>query len=323
MNVYLDVEPGAMVSLPARGTFPAQVHVFEPDAINAVNAALAARRPLLVRGEPGTGKSQLASASAMAMGCVFVSKIIDSATEPRDLLWSFDGVARLAEAQVQGVLGSQSEDQVRERLDQRRFLAPGPLWWAFDWSSALSQAELAGQTPPAQWQSAEPDRGAVVLIDEIDKADAAVPNGLLECLGSGQLQPPGMAEPVVMRGKRPPLVVITTNEERALPDAFLRRCLVLHLELPREQEKLVEKLVSRGRAHFPECADSVLQKAAVMLSEDRSKVAEQGLCPPGQAEYLDLIRALTGLSNDEQGQLDLLVKIGRFTLKKHPPEPAL
>jgi MoxR-like ATPase len=319
MSRYLETEPGTVVSLPARGAFPAQVHVLEAEEIGAVNAAMAARRPLLVRGEPGTGKSQLAAAAARALGCVFISKVIDAATEPRDLLWSFDGVSRLAEAQVQGVLRGRSEEELRERLDERRFVAPGPLWWAFDWGSAVAQAGEVHQPEPPQWPGADPELGAVLLIDEIDKADSSVPNGLLESLGSGQLHPPGLAEPVVMREGKPPLVVITTNEERALPDAFLRRCLVLHLALPADPEQLISWLVARGRAHFSDCAPAVLQRAAELLATDRTAARDQGLCPPGQAEYLDLLRAVTGQAEDEQGQIDLLQLISGYTFRKHPP----
>ncbi len=320
MTVFLECEPGSVVSLPARGAFPSQVHVFEPESINAINAALAARRPLLVRGEPGTGKSQLAAAAACALGCVFVSKVIDAATEPRDLLWTFDGVARLAEAQIQGVLEGQNEEQLRRRLDPCHFLEPGPLWWAFDWESAAGQAELVGRPQPLQWQDADAAKGSVLLVDEIDKADAAVPNALLECLGNGQLQPTGLAEPVVMREGQPPLVVITTNEERALPDAFLRRCLVLQLHLPKVPGELAEMLQSRGRAHFPDCPERLLELSAEMLIEDRGSALDQGLSPPGQAEYLDLLRAILAQATDEEGCLQIIDQVRGFVLGKHPSE---
>src|SRR5262249_50323380 len=127
-----------------RGGMLASVHVIDEDSILAVNAALATGRPLLVRGEPGTGKSQLARAVAEALGRAFVSHSVDARTETRDLLWSVDAVARLAEAQVMGALHHVEHDEVRRRIDVIEFVQPGPLWWAFDWASAQAQARRSG-----------------------------------------------------------------------------------------------------------------------------------------------------------------------------------
>jgi MoxR-like ATPase len=318
----LAVEAGSSRELPGRGALPPQAHVFEKDSIDAVNAALAARRPLLVRGEPGTGKSQLAYAAAVALERAYVTEAVDRRTEPRDLKWRFDAVARLAEAQIQAVLGGDG-DGVRERLAERLFVHPGALWWAFDWPSALAQAKAVGAEPPPVAPGCDPANGAVVLVDEIDKADASVPNGLLEAFGEGRFKPPGCPE-VVLDAERPPLVVITTNEERALPDAFLRRCLVLHLELPSGESALVEHLVGRGRVHFPGTAPEVLEKAAQLLVRDRLAVLGSGLAPPGQAEYLDLLRAVLGQTAGKgkvkEKQLSLLDTLARFTFRKHPPD---
>jgi MoxR-like ATPase len=159
----------------------------------------------------------------------------------------------------------------------------------------------------------------VVLVDEIDKADPAVPNGLLDALGHGRFDVPG-DKPVVMDRARRPLVVITTNEERALPDAFLRRCLVLHLALPGERAALVEELVARGRAHFRECPAAVLAAAAELLADDREKMRERDLAPPGLAEYIDLLCAVIEQRASEEEQLVLLQRISKFALQKHPPE---
>ncbi|WP_437636224.1 hypothetical protein [Sorangium sp. So ce854] len=116
--------------------------------------------------------------------------------------------------------------------------------------------------------------------------------------------------------------MITTNEERALPDAFLRRCLVLHLALPDEDGALVRALITRGRAHFSECAERVLRRAAELLAADRAELRRQDLAPPGVAEYIDLVRAVTEQrKDDEAGQISLLERIAKFALRKHPPEP--
>ena len=318
---YLQVKIGEPLTLPPLGKLPATVHVFDQASVDAVNAALAANRPLLVRGEPGTGKSQLARAAAAGLGRALLTTVIDARTEARDLLWSFDAVARLAEAQVQGALGARDEAAVREALREEKFVAPGPLWWAFDWQDALRQAELAKAGVPLVPESWRPEQGTVLLIDEIDKADTAVPNGLLECLGQGQFTCPGGGTVTRSEGVRP-LVILTTNEERALPDPFLRRCLVLQLSWPEKQEELVAALMRRGQAHFPGCSEAVLKEAAERVAADRAEVAHRGLFPPGGAEYLDLLRALVELGNgDEARQKELLERIARFTLDKHPTEP--
>jgi MoxR-like ATPase len=317
---FLSRPSGEVIPLPALDGLPPSVHVIEEDAILAINAALATGRPLLVRGEPGTGKSQLARAAAVVLKRAFLPHAVDSRTETRDLLWTVDAVARLARAQVMGALHDIDQAEVMRRIDILEFVQPGPLWWAFAWASARAQATRAGVSEPSTSADWAPERGAVVLIDEIDKADTAVPNGLLDALGHGRFDVPGRA-PVALDRTRPPLVVITTNEERSLPDAFLRRCLVLHLALPDETGALIETLVARGEAHFRDCARAVLNRAATLLANDREELRRQDLAPPGLAEYLDLVQAVTRQRGTEDEQLALLDRVAKFALRKHPPEP--
>ena len=113
--------------------------------------------------------------------------------------------------------------------------------------------------------------------------------------------------------------MITTNEERALPDAFIRRCLVLYLGLPDGTDNLVSFLVERGRAHFSSADPRVLEAAAGQLARDRKQAEDEHRLPlPGQAEYLDLLRAVLTLVPDKTDeQLAALEKIGRYTLQKH------
>src|SRR4051812_7744767 len=174
-----DLNDGDSIKLPPRGGMPASVHVFEQQAIDAIRAALVTGRPLLVRGDPGTGKSQLARAAAEQLKRPFVAHAVDSRTETRDLLWSVDGVARLARAQIMGA----RHDADESGIHVRHFLHPGPLWWAFAWDSAKEQAKLvcpeAPEIPETDWTA---EKGVVVLVDEIDKADPSVPNGLLDAL---------------------------------------------------------------------------------------------------------------------------------------------
>lgn len=325
---------------------PAARHSFERDQIRAIKAALAASRPLLVRGEPGIGKSQLARAAAKALGRAFVQYVVDARTEARDLLWHFDAVGRLAQAQVIGALQPRlaepernerqqcdTEAQIqravallRGRLDLVNFLHPRALWWAFSWQDAQHQATKVGAETPPNPDKGDWQKGCVVLIDEIDKAESDVPNGLLEALGAGSFTPQGRAKPVVCTGP-PPLVVITTNEERALPDAFIRRCLVLHLELPAERRQLTNKLMARGCTHFRnahtgqlDVAPEVLETAANLLADDRAEAERRQWRPlPGQAEYLDLLRAVVNQSGgDLARQQSLIDEVATFVLKKHP-----
>jgi MoxR-like ATPase len=320
---FLDLPDGKQLPLPVRGGQAASVHVFEKASIDAINAALATGRPLLLRGAPGCGKSQLARAAAEALGRAFVMHSVDSRTETRDLLWMVDAVARLARAQVMGALKQGSPPEADALIDIGAFVEPGPLWWAFDWSSAAKQAERVHKRAPITPPDWKPETGrVVVLCDEIDKADPSVPQGLLDALGHGRFDVPGFAEPVALDRDRFPLVVFTTNEERALPDAFVRRCWVLPLALPAQREALVSWLKVRGNAHFPGCDEEVLQEAAEQLAGDRATLLAQRLYAPGLAEYLDVLRALTTIATTVKEQLALLGRIRGFAFDKNPPERA-
>ena len=294
-----------------------RVHLLREREIQAVNAAIAAGRPLLVRGEPGIGKSQLARAAAKGLGRAYLRHVIDSSTESRDLMWSFDAVQRLADAQLAGALG-QNLAEVRQELAVEKYLRPGPLWWAFDWADAAAQCVTASAPVPPLPDGGDPANGCVLLLDEIDKAESEVPNGLLEALGNRQFTPFGQTGPVSV-ADRVPLIIITTNEERALPDAFLRRCLVLALTLPTGETELIDFLAERGKAHFPDLPDQVRIEAARMLHEDRQAAAAAQIVPgPGQAEYLDLLRAVRALAGGAaKQQLAMLAKVREYTLQKH------
>jgi MoxR-like ATPase len=315
-----DISVDQRVELPRCGTWPESVHLFEQASADAVLAALAAERPLLVRGEPGAGKSQLARAAAQVLGRAFVSSVIHSRTEAQDLQWEYDAVARLGEAQVLAAVPSDLSH--RERLDPRRFLIPGPLWWVFDWQSAHEQVRdycLRKANPPTVPASWTPEVGVVFLLDEIDKAEADLPNGLLETLGNGAFPVPWLEEPVGLReGVAAPLVVITTNEERELPAAFLRRCLVLRLALPANPEDLIKCLVRRGGEHFGrQCTEAVRTLVAEQLVQDRARARDLGRPAPGQAEYLDILRALVNArGRDANAQKALFERIARFAFDK-------
>ena len=319
----LNIKAGTFVELAPQGGIADHAHVFDQESIDAVNAAVAARRPLLVRGEPGVGKSQLARAVARKLDRALLVHVVDIRTEARDLLWEFDAVARLAEAQISGALGEQEGD-MRKRLATERFLKPGPLWWAFAWKSASDQAKTARCEPPPlvegdvpMTKDGVPKNGTVVLVDEIDKAETDVPNGLLEALGAGSFVPFGKTERVSV-GSIPPLVIITSNRERALPDAFVRRCLVLHMKLP-DLPNLLTTLQERGHRHFPGMDPRVLGAAAQQLAIDRDAAAKARHSPkPGQAEYLDMLRALHELYEDDaEAQIKAIESTKPYIFEKH------
>ncbi len=306
----LTVEPGQRIPLPSP-TFPERAHVFDDGELGALNAALAARRPLLLCGKPGTGKSQIAEAAAAVLGWPIVSYTVDGRTEPRDLLYEVDFVLRLAEAQLHGAIPGATVNEVRAKLALREFTRPGPLWWAFEWQSAADLELAVDRDHPDGWK---PGNGCVVLIDEIDKADAEVPNGLLEALGQGHFDVMG-GRIEVGKDVQPPLVIVTTNEERELPDAFVRRCFVHALRLPVERKDFLEVLVRRGQAHFPEIAESVMLSAANLLFDARQD-SPDGAAMPGMAEYFDVLRVLQYSGLEEAEQRDHVAELKRFTFDK-------
>ena len=317
MISYLPPTAGPTV-LPSADGGIERVHKFDGRSIAAVNAALAAGRPLLIRGEPGVGKTQLAEAAAQELGRLFYRHVVDSRTESRDLLYEFEAVMRLAEAQLCGAQGV-DEKKARDRLNILKFVVPGPLWWAFNSKNAKAHVEtneVCTALDPLKNQNEKLlKNGWVVLIDEIDKAESDVPNGLLEALGSGGFRPMGYTDRIEMSAPAP-LVMITTNEERILPDAFVRRCVVLHLRLPKDSAELKKLLVARGEAHFKGC--KVLEAAADILAQDRQTAIDRNWKPyPGQAEYLDLLRAVIRQHPDDtEKQKELLSTVANYVVRK-------
>lgn len=266
---------------------PGGTYVYDDEIVLAVNVALTVGRPLLVSGEPGSGKSTLARNVAGVLGWRYYKRVITSRTQARDLLWSFDAVRRIGDAQA----GFQ--DGRRELLPREFYVDPEVLWWAFDPESAAVRGIDVGGLPGELRAHAslraldpgtpgDPDR-AVVLLDEIDKADPDVPNDMLEPLDVGAFRVHETGLPVSREG-REVLVVITTNGERELPPAFLRRCVTLHLPAP-----TAHRLTRIARERFPDSDDEMVTGLAAEVMDLRRRAKEGGLRPPSTAEYLDAV----------------------------------
>ena len=296
-------------------------HVLELDMIHAINAALAINRPLLIWGEPGIGKSQLAKAAAKELDRPFLHFVADARTESHDLLWHFDAVSRLAEAQLGREPSVENVNNNFDPLAKENFVSPGPLWWALNWESAKESAQRCKKKLP-DCQERDVKNGFVVLIDEIDKASSDVPNGLLEALGTNSFQPQNLDHPIICSGVAP-LVFITTNEERALPDAFQRRCLSLHLAFPEDEKEQSDFLIERAEKnseYFPSLTGDDFKWAAKLLVEDRQYAKSKHLYPlPGQAEYFDMLRGVQRLHKQSgKPAKEYIDEIRSFVYQKLP-----
>jgi MoxR-like ATPase len=261
------------------------------EIVLSVNIALAVNRPLLLRGAPGCGKSSMARDLARRLGRTYYETAISSRTSARDLQWSFDAVKRLGDSHVGG---EKAQTYVNTPA---RYVAPGPLWWAFDPTTAPRRgtAASADVVPPLDDPGVGPQKGkstgAVLLLDEIDKAEPDVPNDLLVPLGAGRFDVTDLPE-LQIAVKRPVLIVITTNNERELPPAFLRRCVVLTLTRPDS-----ERAIRIARAHFSsnKIGDDELHALVRRFDTIAEDADVRGLRPPGTAELLDATRAVIDL----------------------------
>jgi MoxR-like ATPase len=273
--------------------------ITRPRMRTAVKMALITGRPLLVVGPSGSGKSALAHAVAETLGWTYYETVVTSQTRLDVLTGWVDLVLRLNEAEVAGRLSQ----PFPENLDA--FVQPGVLWWALDPTTAASAGRGGHDDPGRPARRPADDPGAVVLIDEIDKAEPDLPNNLLVPLGSWELPVEGRARPVTLARTHRPLVIITSNQERDMPLAFQRRCLLLKLEYPTAAQ-LVEIAAHHVPASTAELRDRVRHELIT--------TTDHGISP---AEFIDAVRAAAALEQsgtplDEEAWEDIrVIVLGR------------
>ena len=225
-------------------------YVATPDLLLAVNAAITLERPLLIKGEPGTGKTLLAEEVARALKRPLVQWHVKSTTKAQHGLYEYDAVSRLRDSQL-GVKGVENV---------ANYIKPGVLWGAFT--------------------AFEP---TVVLIDEIDKADIEFPNDLLRELDRMEFYVHETGETV--KAKNRPLFIITSNNEKDLPDAFLRRCFFHYIKFP--DAETMKKIVG---VHFPDLKSDLVSASLQTFFELRDAPALKK--KPSTSELIDWLRLL-------------------------------
>ncbi|MBL8483746.1 MAG: MoxR family ATPase [Rhodocyclaceae bacterium] len=225
-------------------------YVATPDLMLAVNAAIRLQRPLLIKGEPGTGKTMLAEQVAAALQLPLIEWHIKSTTKAQQGLYEYDAVNRLRDSQL-------GDPRVQ---DIANYIVPGVLWQAFE--------------------AAQP---TVVLIDEIDKADIEFPNDLLRELDRMEFHCYELHRTV--RAEHRPLVFITSNNEKELPDAFLRRCFFHYIKFP--DRETMQRIVD---VHFPDLKKTLLREALEVFFELRDIPGLKK--KPSTSELLDWLKLL-------------------------------
>ena len=225
-------------------------YIASDDLAVAVNAAVTLQRPLLVKGEPGTGKTELARQVAASLGLPMLEWNVKSTTKAQQGLYEYDAVSRLRDSQL-------GEERVH---DVRNYIRKGKLWQAF-----------------------EAEGRVVLLIDEIDKADIEFPNDLLQELDRMEFHVYETGDTI--RARHRPIVIITSNNEKELPDAFLRRCFFHYIRFPD-----AETLRAIVEVHFPGIKEALLTAALTQFFEIRETPGLKK--KPSTSEVLDWLKLL-------------------------------
>ena len=293
----------------------AEVFVFMEEAVLALNIAMATRRPLLISGEPGGGKTSLALYTAKALGRSFYRQTITSRTQVTDLLSGFDAVARLGDAQL------------RQENPKQSYVVPGSLWWALNPEAAARRGtvKIAGLKALADPDPEGSRDNALLLLDEIDKADPDIPNDLLEVLDENKFTVPETGHEIE-RKRQELLIVLTTNGERELPPAFMRRCVTLDLPGPPNERWLVD--IAERRFPVSEQAGqkawtNLYEKVAQEVIARRAKAERTQRRKPSTSEFIDAVSACRELlRNAPQVSLDELSELLDSLLDKERTTPS-
>ena len=225
-------------------------YVATDDLMMAVNAAITLQRPLIIKGEPGTGKTMLAKEVADALGAPFFQWYIKSTTKAQQGLYEYDAVSRLRDSQL-------GDEKVN---DISNYIIKGKMWSAF-----------------------ESDVPAVLLIDEVDKADIEFPNDLLTELDKMEFYVYETQETI--KAKHRPIIIITSNNEKELPDAFLRRCFFHYIRFP--DKSTMQEIVDM---HYPNIKRDLLKEAMDVFFEIRDVPGIKK--KPSTSELLDWLKLL-------------------------------
>jgi MoxR-like ATPase len=229
-------------------------YVATADLMLAVNAAATLQRPLLIKGEPGTGKTMLAEEVASALGMPLLQWHIKSTTKAQQGLYEYDAVSRLRDSQLAGIEGSERVRNIEN------YIVKGVLWQAF-----------------------EAERPVVLLIDEIDKADIEFPNDLLREIDRMEFYVYETRQ--LVKARHRPLVFITSNNEKELPDAFLRRCFFHYIRFP--DAETMKKIVD---VHFPTLQSDLLAAALKNFYDVRNLPGLKK--KPSTSELIDWLKLL-------------------------------